>query len=237
MKTKKIILNVPQEKEQRLSFCECGCGQKVTKPGNRYINHHWMKNPVNAANHSAALSGVPKSIAHKAADSVSTKKRWKDVEYRENHLVALKNLERRKAASKRMLGDKNIMNLPGVRERHLKAVFKGLKLRPTKPEKLLDKLLQRLFPNQWKYVGDGSFIVGYRNPDFVNVNGQKKIIEMFGDYWHSKKVTGIFNEQHEQERIDRFAKYGYQTLIIWQHELENIDSIVDKIQEFHNKKF
>lgn len=128
---------------------------------------------------------------------------------------------------------KNWQN-PVWRERQLKAIFEGLKLRPTKPEKQLDKLLQKLFLNEYKYVGDGSFLVGYKNPDFININGQKKIIEHFG-YYHTEEYTGILNELNEQERIVHFAKYGYQTLIIWQYELEDVEKLKKKIIKFNEE--
>lgn len=92
-----------------------------------------------------------------------------------------------------------------------------------------------MFPNQWKYVGDGSFLVEYKNPDFININGQKKIIEMFGDYWHGEERTGVPNEQHEQERIAHFAKYGYQTLVIWEHELEDTEVLLEKVLKFETQ--
>jgi len=108
--------------------------------------------------------------------------------------------------------------------------IKARNIGPNKPEKLLLELLQKLFPNEWKYVGCGDFFVAgtNKNPDFVHVN-QKKIIEHFGDFWHGEGKTGIPNEQHEQERIDLFIKYGYQTLIIWEHELKDIDVLIEKL--------
>ena len=124
---------------------------------------------------------------------------------------------------------------PEIREKQLKAIFKGLKLLPNRPEKFLIKLLQKLFPNQWKYIGDGkdeNSIVAGKCPDFIHTDNQRKIIEHFGDYWHGEEVTGIPNERHEQERIDLFAKYGYQTLIIWEHELNDKESLSKKLIEF-----
>jgi G:T-mismatch repair DNA endonuclease (very short patch repair protein) len=66
------------------------------------------------------------------------------------------------------------------------------------------------------------------------VNGQKKIIELFGDYWHGKERTGKNKKGVEKERINCFAKYGYQTLIIWEHELKDINIVINKIVEFNN---
>lgn len=103
-------------------------------------------------------------------------------------------------------------------------IMGGLSLRPNKAEMLLFNLLSELYPDDWKYVGDGSLIIGRLNPDFVNVNGKKQIIELFGDYWHK--------EQEEQARINRFTEYGFATLIIWENELKDLGRVTNKIREF-----
>jgi len=146
------------------------------------------------------------------------------------------SLEGKKRLSKANSANmKRLWQNPGYSERQLKAIIKGWKTKPNVPEKFLIKLLQELFPDQWKFVGDGQFILAGKNPDFVNVNGQKKIIEHFGVYHHGKGVTGVPNEQHEQERINLFAQYGYQTLVIWGHELENIELLTKKVIQFNSK--
>lgn len=98
-------------------------------------------------------------------------------------------------------------------------------LKPNKPETFLIELLDGLYPGEWKYTGDFSFIINGKNPDFVNCNGQKKIIELFGDYWHEG--------ENPQDRADKFSPFGYQTLVIWERELKNIGEVVKKIQVFH----
>lgn len=65
-------------------------------------------------------------------------------------------------------------------------IAKSLKFKPNKPETIILNILNKFFPNEWEYVGDYKFWVNGNNPDFVNYN-KKKIIEFFGNYWHSKK--------------------------------------------------
>lgn len=105
-----------------------------------------------------------------------------------------------------------------------KKMGKAWAIFPNKPEQFLIKLLDQLYPSQWKYTGDFSFIVNGKNPDFVNVNGQKKIIELFGDYWHKG--------DDPQDRIDTFKPFGFETLVIWESELKNIERIKFKIHRF-----
>ena len=98
-----------------------------------------------------------------------------------------------------------------VRRNH-EEIHKILWRRPTMPEKILDMYLQDNFPGTWRYVGDGSFTVGGYNPDFINAEGKKQIIEMFGDYWH--------RDQDPQDRINLFKNYGYDCIIIWEKEVK-----------------
>lgn len=138
--------------------------------------------------------------------------------------------EQNKANSNR---GRKMWQSPLYREKQLKAIFKGLDFKPNKSELLLNNLLQELFPNEWKFVGDGEVIIGYKNPDFINVNGQKKIIEMNGDYWHGFEKTGRTKIEEEQQRRNHFVQYGYKTLIVWEYELDDIKKLKDKILEFH----
>jgi very-short-patch-repair endonuclease len=106
----------------------------------------------------------------------------------------------------------------------VKKVQYSLQLKPNKPETIILNILNSTSPNEWKYTGDFSFMINGKNPDFVNCNGQKKIIELYGDYWHKG--------DSEQNRIDTFAPFGYQTLIIWEKELKNINKVINKITTF-----
>jgi len=194
---------------------------------------------------SAALSGKSKSAEHCA----NIKKNHKGMEGRHHSAATIKKMSVAKVGKKRKLfSAEHCANLTSARkklwldsiwrEKQIEAIFKGLNIKPNKPEKQLNKLLQKLFPNEYKFVGDGKdkdFIIAGKSPDFININGQKKIIEHFGDFHHGEGRTGIPNEQHEQERVDLFAQYGWETLIIWQHELKNIDMLEKKILEFNNE--
>ena len=95
---------------------------------------------------------------------------------------------------------------------------------PNKPETFLMNFLEGLYPGEWKYVGDGQFCIAGKCPDFINVNGQKKIIELFGDYWH--------RDQDSKDRADIFKPFGFETLVIWEKELKNIKTLRRAIFNF-----
>ncbi len=201
-------------------FCSCFCANKFNGSQreakvkrSRAAEEQWQ-DPGYREKHNR-IRNTPK---FREKCSRNSRKQWEDLEV--------------KAKLSRTI--RELWQNPEYKEKQLKAIFKGHRLLPNRPEKLITTLLQELFPNQWKYIGDGKdedSIVAGKCPDFIHVS-QKKIIEHFGDYHHGEGRTGIPNEQHERERIDYFAQFGYQTLIVWEHELENINVLRQKILEF-----
>jgi len=85
-------------------------------------------------------------------------------------------------------------------------------------------ILESLYPGEWKFVGDGQVIIDGKCPDFINVNGQKKIIELYGERWH--------RDDDPQDRINVFKPFGYDTLVIWVRELQNSRKVRKMIIEF-----
>jgi hypothetical protein len=107
----------------------------------------------------------------------------------------------------------------------IKKQMKARNVAQNQQEKKLENILNELYPNEYKFVGDGEVIISGKCPDFININGKKKIIELFGDYWHEG--------ENPQDRMDIFKPYGYETLVIWERELKDAEKIRDRISEFH----
>lgn len=107
--------------------------------------------------------------------------------------------------------------------------FEAVRRKPTAPELMLEDIITRnRLP--YRYVGNGAVWFEGCNPDFINVDGAKGIIELFGDYWHTTKIKSW--RETESGRQYHFAKFGFQTLIVWENELENEKAVVKKIQRF-----
>lgn len=104
---------------------------------------------------------------------------------------------------------------------------KSQNMHPNKPESGLSSIVENLYPANYKYTGGGDVVIAGKIPDFINVNGQKKIIELYGDYWH--------RGENPQDRIDIFKPYGYDTLVVWEHELEDVEKLKLRIIEFHER--
>ena len=63
----------------------------------------------------------------------------------------------------------------------------------------------------------------YRIPDFVN-RKDKKIIEVYGDYWH--------RGENPQDKIDEYSRVGWDCIVIWEHEIMTDDFTLDAYIDF-----
>jgi hypothetical protein len=161
---------------------------------------------------------IKRSAETKQKIAQSTKNKWAiDEEYRKSHIEPNWGTPERK-------------NL------HIMKMRKGCHVRPTKPELLIKGILDSLFPNQYRYTGNGDMVVGGLIPDFWDSNSQKKVIECFGDYWHSDKVQGHSVEEETNLVKNTYARFGIDCLILWEHQLKDIGEVIGVIKEFHYKE-
>lgn len=84
------------------------------------------------------------------------------------------------------------------------------------------------------FTGDGQFwrwlpLLGrHKNPDFIipgpdpkhPFRGVSKVVEVFGDFWHSRMFTGKAPFEHESELVDAFQNIGIECLVVWEHEVK-----------------
>lgn len=223
---KKLVL------EESRKLCKCGCGL-LANPGRVFLPGHWSKLKKNRAKLSGIHLGKPRSN--------KLKKQWSRVRKgiprtEQDKLKMLLGWKKRKEMLKKdrlkvkQRKTKFIKSSVGEDKRKIIHICVHNKL--TKPERRLRNRLNCLFPGEYKFVGDGTIFIDYKCPDFININGQKKIIEMFGDYWHGEERTGRTKVQEKNQRIKHFAKYGFKTLIVWESELKNILQLKEKLIKF-----
>jgi len=62
----------------------------------------------------------------------------------------------------------------------------------------------------YKFVGDGSFMIGRKNPDFININGEKIAIEVYARYYKLRHTETI--KEWKEERRKVFKEYGWSIL-------------------------
>jgi hypothetical protein len=60
----------------------------------------------------------------------------------------------------------------------------------------------------YKYVGNGSFFIGRKNPDFVNVNGEKIALEVYYRK-HKEMFHEVSIDRWKEHRQNIFNEYGW----------------------------
>lgn len=93
--------------------------------------------------------------------------------------------------------------------------------RPTGPEAKVIEIIQK-YHLPYKYTGNGSFLLEGRrlNPDFVNVNGKKVAIDVFGDYWHTLKADRESYTEDGRKKI--FNEYGWHLIVLWETQVNSL---------------
>ncbi len=142
--------------------------------------------------------------------------------------VGLKNTPEAKANMSR--AQKKVWQRPGFAAAQQGRMKRGQAVRPTGPERVVWEVLDQTFPGEWAYVGDGSVVIDGLFPDFIHEDGQRLIIEVFGDYWHREDVAPYRGT--EKGRIEAFAAEGYRTLVIWESQLTDMAMVEQRVREF-----
>jgi len=111
-------------------------------------------------------------------------------------------------------------------------------------------LLERRFSSlnsELLYTGNGSFwrwlskLGHHKNPDFIlpgpdpkhPKKGVTKVVEVFGDFWHSRMFTGRANFDHESELVEAYKEAGFDCLVVWESAFNNdSDGVRAEVQRF-----
>jgi G:T-mismatch repair DNA endonuclease (very short patch repair protein) len=120
-------------------------------------------------------------------------------------------------------GDKNPMSKPEVVKKWAASNYNNLK--PNKKEIMLYNIIMNLSTN-FELNTEGKIIIENKIPDIIDIKN-KKIVELYGDYWHRDDTI-----EDEKERIELFKRNNYDCIIIWEKELKNEVEVMQKLSKF-----
>lgn len=197
---------------------------------------------ITKARISEALKGKPLSPETRKKMSIVHKGKQRSPEYRANISKARKASPRAREQLERLWE----LNRGKPRPEKCKAKLRQARLKQripssnTEPEKRFQSICE-ILQLPFKYVGDGAFWVENINPDFVDSDGQKIAVEVFGDYWHTplfrKKAYKIQRTEGYRKRVLR--KYGWQLIVFWESELNLPDAkerVLKKLEKFYGRR-
>lgn len=86
---KKMTTNGDKMTEEKLPLCECGCGLRVTKHGNRFIHGHHRRGISNSPEHNAAISEALTDVSHTPEHNAAISKGKKGILNSPEHNAAI----------------------------------------------------------------------------------------------------------------------------------------------------
>lgn len=98
---------------------------------------------------------------------------------------------------------------------------------PTQPELIFKDICEKN-DLPFHYTGDGQLWIGKKkklNPDFIEANGKKICIEIFGDYWHSPLLNKKIPESGTLTyRKAHYRRFKWTPVFIWESDLRRKDA-------------
>jgi biotin operon repressor len=191
------------------------------------------------------------------------KKRWQDPEFKERASQRMKALWQNQEFRKKIEiswqdSDRRERTSQKMKEKwqdpnYIRKVLEAAAMQPNGLENMFiyqlnekglytpDKTIAT--PGQIYYPGENNnnWYCTFENrksklPDF-KVKGQRKVIELYGDYWHSQKVVekndGEEYDYKPELLIEEYAKIGVKCKVYWEHEVhEKLEEIIDEVEEW-----
>ena len=205
--------------------------ERLTKANPEWHLKWNLKFPKSPKSKYSGYSGNNDANERRRESNIKT---WQNPELRKRLSETRKKQGNFRSGVKLSNATKELMRIRGkerfMNPEYIKKFRKGLRIRPTEPEKFIMEILQKHFPNEWKYTGDFSFWIENKNPDFINVNGLKAIIEFDGDYWHSLPKMQL----KDKERNEIYARYGYKVLMLKYADIKDEEILINKIENLYN---
>jgi len=165
------------------------------------------------------------SVESKTMMSETRKKGWQDPTVWERYSKARKKMWQDPKYRRRLKeSHKKKWSKPEFRE--MMAVARNMK--PNSLEQFFDEIT----PDSIRYTGGGGFFIRCKNriylPDF-KVRGQKKVIELFGNYWHKG--------EDPNNMIEEYAEAGWKCRVFWENEVYNeTGQVLEETLEFIGEK-
>jgi len=171
--------------------------------------------------------GKEVSTKSKTMMSETRKKCWRNPEVWERYSKARKKMWQDPKFRKKVC-ETHLENWQDPEFREMMAIARNIK--PNNLELFFNKLT----PDSIRYTGGGGFFIKCKNriylPDF-KVKGQRKVIELWGDYWHKG--------ENPNNMVSEYAEAGWECKVFWESEVYNeTERVLKETSEFieNNRK-
>jgi len=158
--------------------------------------------------------------------SVDCHSEYKSREYKKNPII-LHNIKNARKKWQHLMDTK-----PEYRSKVYANWHKAMAKNPNNPEQQFINIIKK-HNLPYKYNKRGETVINGKIPDFINTDGKKEVVEIFGHLWHSPlwnyKFKGAIKNKGYNETIKHYKKQGYNCIIIWDYELDNENLVLQKM--------
>ena len=201
-----------------LKCCSMECQGKWRSKNYSGENAYWYKKPRTHKTKTKISKALKGKHTSPATEFKKGEHNSPETEFRKGHIAG------HSFTTEKL---KKLWSNPEYKNKTIKAMCKGRNNKINKKEQKLYTILYLLFGNKYRY--NKTTVIYGLVPDFID-DKNKKIIELYGDYWHNLPKT----KKRDKNRIGIYSLQNYRTLIIWEHELKNESELIKKILEFNN---
>jgi len=164
-----------------------------------------------------------KECREKISKSLTGRKQPKEViEKRVRKLIGQRRTEEwKRERSKATKGKKSPMYGKKLTKEHIRNALR--RREKSSLEIKVDEVIKK-YNLPYKFVGNGKFFIERKNPDFININGEKIAIEVF-----CRKHKDLFRggcDEWKESRSELFKKYGWEILFIEDWQTNNEETIL-----------
>jgi len=224
-KAARTLWNVSKEEKEKLlrnSFHSKEARRKSEKVRSGALREYWVNLSYKRwkARVDAAAEGL-RRVSKQHSESMS--EYWSSKSPGERYQHYLNSFGSKEANKTRRKVQWELLSEEEKRE-WVRVHLRGMSHRKTEPESILEAYLNSKYPGGYKYVGASKDVsIGGKFPDFINVNGKKEVIEVFGTYWH--------DEGEVEKKKAHYKTFGFDCKVIWEFECydsEEIERILNK---------
>ena len=118
-------------------------------------------------------------------------------------------------------------------DKYAKRQFKSISRPLNRQERIVATLLDTFLPGHFRYVGDGSLVIGGKCPDFASTRGNL-LIEYNGFLWHGNDLTIGHTKAKDHLKSEHYRILGWETLNLYPQDIKEdyIASTLVRIYEF-----
>lgn len=231
---------------------DCNCSFCKIKRGDiswltkeiRLKRNKSIKESLNSINGKQNLSDAQKKRyedpLEREKTGETTKETWKNLEIRKKRISGLKEVQSKPEYIEKISKlTKERWKDPIYKDRVVRATARANSITiGSKLEDYVKEVLNKLYSNHWVHNNKQTFkVISGKIPDFYHVS-LPVVIEINGDYWHSKKMTGVDTDIHEQQQIEHYKKYGYDCIVFWEFEVKGMNFehlVVERLSQLYLK--